>query len=298
MTHHLNLKTDFVLQIPWDFSNGRTYKYGAKISSSVESTVYSNPMMAQAVKIHTWYSETTYPNDRFSPTLPLLKANHSYALIAYYKAKPEKSIFIQIDIFDPYGQLIDSVIDVAGEIVFEFPKDASSYQVSLINASNEWLHFNQLLIFETTPDLTTYYFDLNEKLFLSINDHEKSIIAFQNYQNQRLSLPNISDDKVKVIGDPTLNFNQLNAVLINDDSKVLFSKLLSQIKGNGSEVTFVGYHLFDSIVALLMAQLYIPSKVKVCQGFNELVENEKRLSSEAVAKILALKAKTTIDISK
>lgn len=288
MTNQVSLKNDFILRIPWDFSNGRTYNYGAKISLSVDGVLYSNPMMAQAVKIHTWYSETTYPNDRFSPTLPLLKANHNYALITYYVSNPEKSIFIQVDFFDLYGQLIDRVVDVAGEITFQFPKDASSYQVSLINASNEWLDFSQLLIFETTNELTKYYFDLDSRVFLSRKNDGKNNIAFHHYEDQRLMLSTNTGNKV--ISDPSLNLSYLNEMLVNNDKKGRLKKLLDQIEPNDSDITFVGYYLFDSLLALLIGELKVSSKVKICDEFDDLINKEKKLSSSVVAKILVIKA--------
>lgn len=292
MTTNIYLKNNFVFKVDWDMNNTTTYTYGAKIGSDVDTFSYSNPMMAQAVKIHTWYSQTSYTHQRFSPTLPLLKSGHNYTINSAYHAFPDKSIFTQIDFFNSYGQKIDNFITDSQQINFNFPDEATSYQINLVNASSQKLVFKSLLIFESTSDVTSYYFDVDRQLILSSNDTNKVVnISFNNCLNHLITMPRDLDiNSTKVIVDPYLNFKMLDDILMNN-KKELFDKIINYCKMLDSQmlnkkIIFSGYCLFDSVLAILISQLFPSSKVNVCLNFEKLLRLEKELSSSSIEMLL------------
>lgn len=277
MNSQINLSGNFIFQVPWDLHNGTTYKYGAEIEVVKSAITYSNPMMAQAVKINTWYSETSYPNNRFSPTLPLLKSGHDYCLIADYQSKPNKSIFLQIDFLDLYGHKIDSIINDSGLIEFNFPNSATSYQISIINASCKFLWFDKLMIFETSPEMTDYYYDSDKFLILSKkNKKQLATLSFNNYNQQLVSLPeNVNTEYI--ISDPKLNFETLNDMLQNNQRELL-DNLLNYINSTNSKITLIGYQLFDSVLAIMISQLLPLSRLVIFDKFEEQLNQINPLS--------------------
>ncbi|MBZ6003531.1 accessory Sec system protein Asp3 [Leuconostoc gelidum subsp. aenigmaticum] len=287
MTNNVYLKNNFIFQIPWDMNNSTTYTYGAKIDSCIDTFSYSNPMVAQAVIIHTWYSETSYPNQRFSPTLPLLKAGHDYVLNSVYQSYPDKSIFTQIDFFDNYGQKIDTIITDTTYADFHFPSEATSYQINLVNASNQKIIFDSMLIFESTSELTSYYFDVDKQLVLSSENSSQVVyISFNNYLNRLILMPvDAIHSKTKVIGDPYLNFIRLDDILKNNKKQFL-DKIIHCIEPVNEHMTFRGYHLFDSILAVLIGYSFPCSEINVCCNFEEALRLEKQLSSGSIEILL------------
>lgn len=169
------LNNNFIFQVFWEMNNSFTYMYGANVKEDSDSVCYCNPLMAPATKIHTWYSETSYPNFRFSPTLPLLRNQSEYLVFGYYEDVPQKSIFIQIDFFNKFGNKIAGKISDTHSIKFVFPDKATNYQISLVNTSNKSLNFQKIIIMETTSKVTNVVFDWKHESIVSssskLNEH-------------------------------------------------------------------------------------------------------------------------------
>lgn len=289
MTSEISLDNNFIFQVLWDSNNSKTYTYGATINILENVIHYRNPMMAQAVKIHTWYSETSFSEFRFSPTLPLLKGGHRYALYSMYQAYPENSIFIQVDFFDIYGVKIDTIINQNRTIFFNFPEEATNYQISLVNSSNEKIVFEQLLIFESGTENTTYYFDTNKKLVLPTAyraNHEQQKVTFNEYRNQFVTLPvNIASQHTIAIGDPFLNFYQIENMLENNDYQSL-ANIKRFIHLLNTNIIFVGQHIFDSVLAILISSQITGSKIEIKHTFETALNKSKLLSVKSEKKIL------------
>ncbi|MBS1008895.1 accessory Sec system protein Asp3 [Leuconostoc suionicum] len=289
MTSEIFLENSFIFQVLWDSNNSKTYTYGATINIIENLIHYRNPMMAQAVKIHTWYSETSFSEFRFSPTLPLLKGGHRYALYSKYQAYPENSIFIQLDFYDIYGMKIDSIINQNRTIFFNFPEEATNYQISLVNSSNEKIVFEQLLIFESDTENTTYYFDTNNKLVLPTAyraNHEHQRVTFNDYRNQLVTLPfNIASQHTIAIGDPFLNFYQIENILENNDYQSL-ANINRFIHSLDTNIIFVGQHIFDSVLAILISSQITGSKIEIKRTFETALKSSKLLSRKSENQLL------------
>jgi accessory Sec system protein Asp3 len=125
-------------------------------------TYYANEMISPGQIIAKWRSQTNYLETGVQPTLPLLKRDHQYFFDAVIKANREPAVQWQIVFFDVGGNMIDEMTFQSNKGTFLFPKDATTYEVNLINLYHKWLEFTYFEISDV---------DQSSQIFTRVGDH-------------------------------------------------------------------------------------------------------------------------------
>ncbi|MGX7052145.1 accessory Sec system protein Asp3 [Leuconostoc palmae] len=283
MSNMINLKNSYAFQIIWDTSNGKTYKYGANLSIDKKSVIYQNPLMAQAVKIHTWFSQTDYPNFRFSPALPLLKSSHHYVLVVDCVMIPENSVFIQLDFFNILNEKVNSIVADSNIIEFIFPKEATHYEISIVNASNQFLKFEKILLFESTNNFQKYAYDADANLIISDrNQMIEESVTFNSFHNQILTFSNLNG---MLVCNPLIDFLEIDSML-NSNNYQPIENMVEYINTLSPSVKLVGHDVFSSILAIIIDQISTKKEYTVCTNFRELIDSGDYLNDVATKKVL------------
>ncbi|KRM95059.1 hypothetical protein FC19_GL002151 [Liquorilactobacillus aquaticus DSM 21051] len=124
-----------------------TYLYGSDVAFHQNGEVdFENKLMSPGKTINTWYSQTNYQAERFSPQLPILRKGASYRLLLRAHSFPEASLYLRIDFYDRGGQVINRIFIKKMEELFEYPDNAYYYTINLLNAGCTRLKFKYMMI--------------------------------------------------------------------------------------------------------------------------------------------------------
>lgn len=128
-------------------SAASTYLYGSDVAFHQNGEVdFENKLMSPGKAINTWYSQTNYQAERFSPQLPILRKGSSYRLLLRAHSFPEASLYLRLDFYDRGGQVTKRIFIKKMEELFEYPDNAYYYTINLLNAGCTRLKFKYIVL--------------------------------------------------------------------------------------------------------------------------------------------------------
>ncbi|ANZ32367.1 accessory Sec system protein Asp3 [Staphylococcus carnosus] len=130
----------------WRQIKQSTFMYGARLQFKSGGALYYNRLMPSGTVIHEWYMHTNFYTDRAFPTLPFLKKGVTYHFKFHVTSTPANTIYFKIIFLKRNGTEAASYIAKDYEIDIEMPEDAYEYQVQMVNAAMESLHFKRIEI--------------------------------------------------------------------------------------------------------------------------------------------------------
>ncbi|MBS7576336.1 MULTISPECIES: accessory Sec system protein Asp3 [unclassified Enterococcus] len=159
--------------IKWGRDYFDNYNYGAEIKFEADDSVaFSAPFMPTGDVIKSWTSKTQFQIHRKTPLLPLLTSGNLYRFKIVATADHSVAMQVRIEFLDVSGSVIleKSFSDLAGQ--FEFPTNAVSYRLNLLNNHHQQICFNYLLIYDIAlHDKFEIEIDLKHNL-VCFRDHE------------------------------------------------------------------------------------------------------------------------------
>ncbi|MEL0537468.1 accessory Sec system protein Asp3 [Staphylococcus debuckii] len=130
----------------WRQINQSTLMYGARLQFQSGGAQYENRLMPSGTVIHEWYMHTNFYTDRAFPALPFLKKGVTYRFKFHVTAVPANTVYFKIIFLKRNGTEAATFIAKEDEIDIEMPEEAYEYQVQMINAAMESLHFERIEI--------------------------------------------------------------------------------------------------------------------------------------------------------
>lgn len=134
------------LEITWKKVHKSTFMYGAKLKFNNNFVSMDNSLMPSGMVIHEWNMLSSCTTNKQVPSLPLLKKKSNYKIRFDYDVTPEKSVYFKIVLYKKNGEQIKAMIIEEDDIEFEYPKDAYSYKIELMNAGFQNLQFRRIII--------------------------------------------------------------------------------------------------------------------------------------------------------
>ncbi|MGW9987219.1 accessory Sec system protein Asp3 [Staphylococcus cohnii] len=132
--------------ITWKKVHKNTFMYGAKLRFNNNFVSMDNSLMPSGMVIHEWNMLSNYTTNKQVPSLPLLKKGNNYKIKFDYDVIPERSVYFKIILYKKNGEKIKTMIIEDDDIEFEYPKDAYSYKIELMNAGFQHLQFYRTII--------------------------------------------------------------------------------------------------------------------------------------------------------
>ena len=132
--------------ITWKKIHKNTFMYGAKLKFNNNFVSMDNSLMPSGMVIHEWNMLSSYTTNKQVPSLPLLKKGSNYKIKFDYDVIPEKSVYFKIVLYKKNGEKIKTMIIEDDDSEFEYPKDAYSYKIELMNAGFQHLQFYRIII--------------------------------------------------------------------------------------------------------------------------------------------------------
>lgn len=132
--------------ITWKKVHKSTFMYGSKLKFNNNFVSMDNSLMPSGMVIHEWNMLSSYTTNKQVPSLPLLKKGSNYKIKFDYDVIPEKSVYFKIVLYKKNGEKIKTMIIEDDDSEFEYPKDAYSYKIELMNAGFQHLQFYRIII--------------------------------------------------------------------------------------------------------------------------------------------------------
>lgn len=132
--------------ITWKKVHKSTFMYGSKLKFNNNFVSMDNSLMPSGTVIHEWNMLSSYTTNKQVPSLPLLKKGSNYKIKFDYDVIPEKSVYFKIVLYKKNGEKIKTMIIEDDDSEFEYPKDAYSYKIELMNAGFQHLQFYRIII--------------------------------------------------------------------------------------------------------------------------------------------------------
>lgn len=132
--------------ITWKKVHKSTFMYGSKLKFNNNFVSMDNSLMPSGMVIHEWNMLSSYTTNKQVPSLPLLKKGSNYKIKFDYDVIPEKSVYFKIVLYKKNGEKIKTMIIEDDDSEFEYPKDAYSYKIELMNAGFQHLQFYRISI--------------------------------------------------------------------------------------------------------------------------------------------------------
>ena len=132
--------------ITWKKVHKSTFMYGSKLKFNNNFVNMDNSLMPSGMVIHEWNMLSSYTTNKQVPSLPLLKKGSNYKIKFDYDVIPEKSVYFKIVLYKKNGEKIKTMIIEDDDSEFEYPKDAYSYKIELMNAGFQHLQFYRIII--------------------------------------------------------------------------------------------------------------------------------------------------------
>lgn len=132
--------------ITWKKVHKSTFMYGSKLKFNNNFVSMDNSLMPSGMVIHEWNMLSSYTTNKQVPALPLLKKGSNYKIKFDYDVIPEKSVYFKIVLYKKNGEKIKTMIIEDDDSEFEYPKDAYSYKIELMNAGFQHLQFYRIII--------------------------------------------------------------------------------------------------------------------------------------------------------
>ncbi|MCI2944490.1 accessory Sec system protein Asp3 [Staphylococcus haemolyticus] len=132
--------------IMWKKIHKSTFMYGTRLKFNNKSVKIDNSLLPSGMVIHKWYMLSSYSTNRQVPSLPILKKGSKYRIKFEYNVTPEKSVYFKINLYKKNGEKIKSIIIENDNIEFEYPLNAYSYNIELMNAGFQSLQFRRIII--------------------------------------------------------------------------------------------------------------------------------------------------------
>ena len=126
-----------------------TFLYGSIVLYHSRDHVYlENTMVNSGTMIHEWTSSFNFQGNRLTPTLPLLKKEHSYRLTSQMTVQPQNGLYFRLIFMDRYDRQVGQVIEKNFDFTFTYPEDAYHYKVQLLSAGFQSVDFHSFSIEE------------------------------------------------------------------------------------------------------------------------------------------------------
>ena len=126
-----------------------TFLYGSIVLYHSRDHVYlENTMVNSGTMIHEWTSSFNFQGNRLTPTLPLLKKEHSYRLTSQMTVQPQNGLYFRLIFMDRYDRQVGQVIEKNFDYTFTYPEDAYHYKVQLLSAGFQSVDFHSFSIEE------------------------------------------------------------------------------------------------------------------------------------------------------
>ncbi|MDK6298309.1 accessory Sec system protein Asp3 [Staphylococcus caprae] len=135
-------------EVKWRLVNLTTFMYGTKLRFDNDDIYFENPLMPSGTVIHNWYMLTNFAEDRVSPKLPILKKGHRYLFKFNFQVEPEGAAYFKIKFYRKNKEQFEYKILKNKEEEIVYPIEAHSYQLELVNAGMNHLHFQNIMVQE------------------------------------------------------------------------------------------------------------------------------------------------------
>ena len=132
--------------ITWKKVHKSTFMYGSKLKFNNNFVSMDNSLMPSGMVIHEWNMLSSYTTNKQVPSLKLIKKGSNYKIKFDYDVIPEKSVYFKIVLYKKNGEKIKTMIIEDDDSEFEYPKDAYSYKIELMNAGFQHLQFYRIII--------------------------------------------------------------------------------------------------------------------------------------------------------
>ncbi|MFG1662705.1 accessory Sec system protein Asp3 [Staphylococcus epidermidis] len=132
--------------ITWKKVHKSAFMYGSKLQFNNNFVSMDNSLMPSGMVIHEWNMLSSYTTNKQVPSLPLLKKGAIIKLSLIMMSSPEKSVYFKIVLYKKNGEKIKTMIIEDDDSEFEYPKDAYSYKIELMNAGFQHLQFYRIII--------------------------------------------------------------------------------------------------------------------------------------------------------
>jgi accessory secretory protein Asp3 len=134
--------------IYWDTKASRNYLSGSTIEYNDDEVNFKNEMISASTILKIWESKTSYNASRRIPELPLLETDKEYTLKADLETNPEDTAMFEINFYNVYSEIIETVYLKSKEVNFKYPANATKYSITMINAGLTSFLFKKLELFE------------------------------------------------------------------------------------------------------------------------------------------------------
>lgn len=167
---------------------------GSKALFKRHRVSWENSLVIPGTSIVSWNMSYNYQANRQFPALPLLRKGHTYYVAAKFETVPANSAYIKLDFKDNLGESIKKIYIKQQLGSFEYPKDAHSYTMELIEAGCRQIEFEQIELSETPIIWGDYEFvELPQN-----NQDEMTILFVEPYHH---SIPDVKSIKLDNLGN-------------------------------------------------------------------------------------------------
>ena len=251
--------------IYWDNHGSDTYLYGTDISFDDNAVTFSNSLMPAGTVIKKWASKVNYQMNRVTSQAPLLEENRKYKIKKHIEELPQDTLYIKINFYDRYNNVVGSYTIRSEEDVFEVPQERYYYTVELINAGCESFKFYSLQIMDAK-------LDASYKNGYNITDFEKESNSLAViFEEPTVGLANYIDKDIlaKFSNYAVISSSYLDAKHYRDKGleKSIEEKLMNTQIEN---IFFIGYGKISNEAAKYYANKY--NKLAFVSGDKKEVE--------------------------
>ncbi|UTX36740.1 accessory Sec system protein Asp3 [Ligilactobacillus salivarius] len=247
------------------------YKYGSQTTFHRNSVKFKNDLMSPGKSIVSWTDSLNYQASRTFPQLPLLRKGRTYYVAIKVETIPENSAYLKIDFKDNLNESIKKVYikDQLGS--FEFPQNAHSYTMELMNAGCKQIKFQQIEISETPIIWDDYEF----MEFLRPSDELTVLLVEPNHH----VIPSVERKYVKKLGNTMAIASSLWGGDFFISSEV--ENYLRDMKDKYQRVRLISYGAYGNVgVKYYNSLLDLPGYVTNEELSLEEIESGKQNMSE------------------
>lgn len=247
------------------------YKFGSQVTFRHHSVSLRNNLMSPGKKIVSWKVSFNYQSDRNYPQLPLLRKGRTYYVALKVETIPENSVYLKIDFKNNLNESIKKVYIKSQLGSFEYPEDAHSYTMELINAGCRQVEFQQIEISEIPIIWDDYEF----MEFLRPSDELTVLLVEPNHH----VIPSVEQKHVENLGNTMAIASSLWGGDFFVSSEV--ENYLRDMKDKYQRVRLISYGAYGNVgVKYYSSLLDLPGYVTNEELSLEEIENGKRNMSE------------------
>lgn len=252
--------------IHWENYVKNSYLYGTTLKFLENKEVYyKNALANTGITIKKWESQYNFQAAKSSIELPLLSNDNKYEIAVNANVIPEDSLYLRINFYDIYSELIEYKIIKNMKGIVSIPKNTFKYNIELFSAGLREMTFYNLAI--TEVNYTTESVNNNENLLVSdisnentdfkilnINDYFKNINII--FQEQTINKIGELDNSIIALYKNVVIIKENNYLLVNNrkEFSIILEKFLADFPDY--KLNFIGYNEATNKLAVYFATLF------------------------------------------